>query len=328
LSATPWRGILEVGVRLAHRAVNLPHHPSESFMGVNETFGTINTTLRTLLMLVVAGGASLVGYKGYEIYNEPVQKLADKEAELDRTRKEFTKQLEAQKKEIDGLSVKLADKTKQVEKLELSIRLMQVRHRLARMTVLDQHARENATPVETPTGAVNGNSSKDLLTKIEFVEVNENGDPIGEAREFEIEGDMVYIDYLRVTFDDKYIQESDLDRSTAIALFRRIFGEHQEPVDGFQLDTVGSRPTAYSRGTEMSEFERKIWDDFWLIANDPKRASELGIVAAHGTAVGQRVRPGMTYEIELRATGDMTIKPIDLERSAVNANPPAVQPPK
>jgi hypothetical protein len=94
------------------------------------------------------------------------------------------------------------------------------------------------------------------------------------------------------------------------------------------LDTVGSRPTAYSRGTEMSEFERKIWNDFWLIANDPSRAAELGIVAAHGTAVGQRVRPGMTYEIELRATGDMTIKPIDLQRAAVNASPPAVQPPK
>ena len=69
---------------------------------------------------------------------------------------------------------------------------------------------------------------------------------------------MVYIDYLRVTFDDKYIEESDLDRSTAIALFQRIFGEHQKAVDGFQLDTVGTRPTAYGRGTEMSEFEKKM----------------------------------------------------------------------
>jgi hypothetical protein len=296
-------------------------------MGVNETVGTINTTLRTLLMLVLVGGASVVGYKGYEIYNEPVQQLADKQAELDQAKKDFTKELEAQKKEIDELSVHLAERTAQVEKLELSIRLLQVRHRLARMTVLDQRPRENTTPTDTPTGAGEGNSSKDLLTKIEFVEVNEKGDPIGEAKEFEIIGDMVYVDYLRVTFDDKYIQESDLDRSTAIALFHRIFGEHQEPVEGFQLDTVGTRPTAYARGTEMSEFERKIWDDFWLIANDPNRASELGIVAAHGTAVGQRVRPGMTYEIELRATGDMTIKPIEPQRAAVNANPTPAQPP-
>jgi hypothetical protein len=77
----------------------------------------------------------------------------------------------------------------------------------------------------------------------------------------------------------------------------------------------------------MSEFEQKIWNDFWLIANDRQRAAELGIVAAHGTAVGQRVRPGMTYEIELRATGDMTITPIDPQRAAVNESPAPAQPP-
>jgi hypothetical protein len=98
-------------------------------------------------------------------------------------------------------------------------------------------------------------------------------------------------------------------------------------VDGIQLDTVGTRPTAYGRGTEMSDFEKKIWDDFWLISNNKQRAAELGIHAAHHTAVGQRVVPGMTYEIDLRATGEMTIRPMDEERAAVNENPAPAQPP-
>jgi hypothetical protein len=131
---------------------------------------------------------------------------------------------------------------------------------------------------------------------------------------------MVYIDYLRVTFDDKYIEQADLDRSTAIALFQRIFGEHQEAADGFHLDTVGTRPTAYARGTDMSDFEKKIWGDFWLIANDSQRATELGIHAAHGSAVSMRVQPGKSYEIELRATGDMTIRPMDTSESSPGAD--------
>jgi hypothetical protein len=69
----------------------------------------------------------------------------------------------------------------------------------------------------------------------------------------------------------------------------------------------------------MSEFEQKIWDDFWLIANDPARAGELGIFAAHGAAVSMRVRPGAKYELELRSTGDITIRPIETPAEAANA---------
>jgi hypothetical protein len=127
---------------------------------------------------------------------------------------------------------------------------------------------------------------------------------------------MIYVDYLTVQFEDKYIEKSDLDRATSIALFQRIFGEHQEPAKGFQLDTVGTRPTAYARGTQMSDFEKKIWDDFWLIANDQKRAQELGIDALQGKAVAIRAQPGKSYEIKLRSTGDITIRPIESKAPA------------
>jgi hypothetical protein len=297
---------------------------------VNDTIGTVNTTLRTMLMVVLVGVAGIGGYKAYELYNEPLKELADKQAELDTTIGKLdtaNKDLEARKKEIDELGTQLAERTAQVEKLEVSMRLLKVQKRLARLTVLDQQQAGNAQATDTTQAASDGNSPRDLLTRLEFVEVNEQGDPISEPKQFEIAGDMVYIDYLRVSFDDKYIEESDLDRSTAIALFQRIFGEHQEPVEGVVLDTVGTRPTAYGRGTEMSEFERKIWDDFWLIANDKNKAEQLGINAIHSTAVGQRVRPGMTYEITLRTTGDMTIRPIDVQRAAVNENPIPAQPP-
>jgi cell division protein FtsB len=289
---------------------------------VNETIHNVNTTLRTLLMLVLTGGAALVGYKGYEVYNEPQKQLADREAELEKTRgslQQVSADLAARQQEISQLTEQVAEKDAQIERLEVSRKLLQVRRRLARLTVLDQRELPASDSAQPTAADAEDQSSTNLISRIEFVEVNDEGDPIGEAKQFDIIGDMVYVDYLRVTFDDKYIEESDLDRSTAIALFQRIFGEHQEAAEGFLLDTVGTRPTAYARGTEMSDFERKIWNDFWLIANDSQQAAELGIHAAHGSAVSMRVQPGKTYEIELRATGDMTIKPV--EKAPANAEP-------
>ena len=262
-------------------------------MGVNDTIKTVNSTLRTLLALVVVAGAGYAGYIGYAIYNEPQQRLAEKQEELVKALGE----LKARDAKVGELNEKLA-------RLEVAMRLLKVRRRLARLTVLDQHQ-------DIALGMP--------VSKIEFVEINDEGQPIGQPKQFEIQGDMVYVDYLRVTFDDKYIEKSDLDRSTAICLFQRVFGEHQQAAEGFLLDEVGTRPTAYARGTPMTEFEQKIWNEFWLIANDPERAAQLGIYAAHGSAVSMRVKPGAVYDLELRATGDITIRP---------ETPPAVpQPP-
>jgi hypothetical protein len=258
---------------------------------VNDTVKTINSTLRTLLGIAVVGGAGYGGYLGYELYNEPREKLAAKQAELNTA----IENLKTTQADLADREQEIVELNERVARIELAMRLLKVRRRLARLTVLDQREDADAgLPV----------------SKIEFVELNDDGQPIGAARQFDIRGDLVYVDYLRVTFDDKYVEQSDLDRSTAICLFQRIFGEHQEAVDGYQLDEVGTRPTAYARGTEMSDFEQKIWDDFWLIANDPARAAELGIYAAHGAAVSMRVKPGAKYELELRSTGDITIRPL------------------
>jgi hypothetical protein len=252
-------------------------------MGVHDAIKTANSALRTLLAAVIVAGAGYAGYIGYALYNEPQQRLAEKQAALEKA----VNELKIRDAQVNQLNDKLA-------RLEVAMRLLKVRRRLARLTVLEQHQ-------DVALGMP--------VSKIEFVEINDDGQPIGPAKQFEIDGDQVYVDYLRVTFDDKYIERSDLDRATAICLFQRVFGEHQQAAEGFVLDEVGTRPTAYARGTPMSEFEQKIWNEFWLIANEPERAAQLGIFAAHGSAVSMRVRPGAVYELELRATGDITIRP-------------------
>jgi len=149
---------------------------------------------------------------------------------------------------------------------------------------------------------------------IEFVELNDEGHPIDTPRQFRIRGDTVYIDGWVVKFEDKYVEQADLERGTSLLLFKRIFGSGQKPDDGYPLDEVGSAPRAYARGGKMSDFERKIWDDFWNIANDAERAKQLGIRAAHGGAPFMKVEKGKSYRILLRSSGDPTIVPEAGER--------------
>lgn len=175
------------------------------------------------------------------------------------------------------------------------MRLLKMNHRVARLHVLDQ--------IKDP-------ASERLTSSVEFYEVNTVGVPMDDRRrKFQIEGDRVYVECLVAKFDDEYIEQADLDRATAICLFQRIFGEHQEPHEGFELDSIGSIPTSYARGEKISEFEQQIWNDFWNLASDRKKAAALGIRAAHADAPSIRVRKGMTYELEFRATGEFTLRP-------------------
>src|SRR6476620_8999473 len=285
---------------------------------VNDTISNVNSAMRNLLLLLLVGGAGYGGYKAYDLYNEPQKQLKEKQAALDDLQSKFKQandDLAARQKEIADLSVQLKEKIAEVDRLQLARKLVSVQHRLARLTVLEQREVPSLIPAAPAIGTEVTASRPNIMTKIEFVDINEQGQPIGEPKKFDIKGDMIYVDYLTVNFEDKYIEKSDLDRSTSIALFQRIFGEHQEPAKGFQLDTVGTRPTAYARGTQMSDFEKKIWDDFWLIANDQKRAQELGINAIQGKAVAIRAKPGKSSVIELQSTGDITIRPIEPKKA-------------
>ena len=213
--------------------------------GINETIQTFSSALRTVILGVLVTGAGVAGWQGYAIYNEPQIKLAEKQKELESLREDLT----ARDQEISSLGQELSEKQLQLDRVQTSLRLLKLSHRIARFRVLEQSTNEDSG-IKTTT--------------VEFFEVNNEGAPIDDRRkQFEIEGEHIYVECLVAKFDDQYVEQADLDRSTAICLFQRIFGEYQEPQQGYQLDEVGSSPTSYARGGKVSEFEQKIWDDFW-----------------------------------------------------------------
>jgi hypothetical protein len=46
-----------------------------------------------------------------------------------------------------------------------------------------------------------------------------------------------------------------------------------------------------------------------VIANDPERAEQMGIRAAHGLALSMKVQKGKSYTVQLRASDGLSLVP-------------------
>jgi hypothetical protein len=232
------------------------------------TLSSVASILRTLVSAALLGLLGTGGYFAWQAYDE---------------RSQLNRELAEKSAEVARLNV-------ENEKLNLAMRLLKVDHRIAQIDVLDQ-----TTEGDRPS------------TRFRFVELAGDGSPIGTPKDLTVEGDTVYVDAWVIKYSDELVEKGDPMRSTSVCLFRRIFGEHQEPSQGFPLDAAGSRPAVYSQGNEMSALERDVWANFWEYANNPARAQKSGIRAAHGEAPSVRLQPGKRYRIELRASGGLTI---------------------
>ena len=257
---------------------------------INETVKTFNSVVRTILMAVMMLVAGIVGWQGYSLYYQPRQLLEKQQAELDQVRSE----LKEREERLAAVNAELAKKAEELERSQLARRLLKMRHRIARLRVVDQ--------VRDP-------NSEEVTTTVEFYEVNEDGAPVSEERKvYSLRGEQIFIECLVAKFEDEYIEREALDRSTAICLFQRIWGNAQSADEGLAIEGSTTSPTSYRRGGQMSDLEERIWGEFWTIANDPQLAAELGIRAAHGSAPNTKVEKEAVYELELRSTGEFTLK--------------------
>jgi hypothetical protein len=254
-----------------------PVLPLKRTSNMSNTVTALANIIRGIVSLVVLGLLGTGGWVAYDAYNE--------RAHLDHELKAKSAQLAAKIAEVQRL-------TKENQKLNLALRLLKVDHRVAQIAVLDQHE-ENGRPT----------------TRFEFVELTADGNPAGEKKVFTVEGNIIYVDAWVIKYADESIEAGDPLRSTSVCLFRRIFGEYQEPSEGFALDPSGSRPAIYSQGNEMSALERDVWAHFWEYANNGPNAKQAGLRAAHGEAPSMRLENGQRYRVELRASGGLSIIP-------------------
>jgi hypothetical protein len=221
------------------------------------------------------------GWFGYSYYSGGKRQL-----------EELGQQLEARHREVAALTETVKAKDRELQRLQIANRLLKVNRRVAQIDVVSQ------------TGSA---KAGDLATKFTFQEIGSDNKPLDEPRTFTVRGDVVYFDAWVVKYEDRLVEAGDPLRSMSICLFRRIFGESQEPRNGFVLDAVGSTPVAYRTAGAMTDSEREIWSKFWDYANSPALAGQVGIRAAHGEAPSIKLKPGKRYRLSLRASGGLEI---------------------
>lgn len=249
---------------------------------------TVNSSVRTLLIVVACGVVGYFGYFGYQNYIKPSHEAKQAIADLATLKEDFEKQemlLQESKKE-------LAKVTELNERMATSMKLLKVDKRVANIKVLSIEKDEGGNP----------------LMELSFTEVGGDGKEIGISKNYTIKGDKFYVDGWVVAFEDKYIEQADELRGASLFVFKSIYGNDETPRDAQRLDDDSqSRPGIYE-DDRKSEFEQKIWSDFWGVCNDNHKQQELGIRASHGQSTYIAGQEGKTYQIEIRASGSTGIK--------------------
>lgn len=199
--------------------------------------------------------------------------------------------------EIGRLSTELEDARAHIQELETAMWLLKLNHRVARFTVIDQE--------------VDSEVSGLVHTRVEFVELGPEGEPVGTPRVIEVKGKQLYVEGLVIKFDDSFVEGGDLLRGSSVAILKRAFSEHQAPSEGTPLDTPRMHPLPGHDDDLGDPFYEDLWEGFWDYANDPEAAAEKGVRAMHAEAPSIELREGKTYRVELRASGGLTIRAED-----------------
>jgi len=150
-------------------------------------------------------------------------------------------------------------------------------------------------------------SAAGTTTALLFVEYGRDGSTL-PAKRFTVDGDVAYVDAMVIKFDGKFVEQNDPLRGRSVALFTRLYGEHQPPEKGFRIDEPGRIPDVY-RGADpyVMDFERDLWANFWKLADDESYRKAMGVRVAQGEAVWTKFQPDRLYTLTLESNGGLNI---------------------
>lgn len=144
-------------------------------------------------------------------------------------------------------------------------------------------------------------------TTILWQEMSTQG-TIARPQTLEVSGTLVYFEALVLKFSHHHVGEGDISRGTSLALFRRIFGDHQAPQSGPQLDQSNRPPDTEGKGNE--ELHARLWQRFWDFVENRQLADEYGVRIAQVEAPAVPLRVGQNWEVSLDAAGGLNIRKI------------------
>ncbi len=147
--------------------------------------------------------------------------------------------------------------------------------------------------------------SGQLWTEVKFVETDrENPEEIVHQQQYKVAGDIIHFDLLIVRFPKEMVADG---KERALYLWRRIYGENQQPNQAFDISQEGEFPVRYKdlfAKLKLTE-QRTLWRAIWSLSNDPKALSDYGIQAIYGNVVYKQLKPGLIYIFKIDTSGNV-----------------------
>jgi hypothetical protein len=191
--------------------------------------------------------------------------------------------------EVRKLAAQVSQLQRDREKLVEYARRLSASRRVAQADVVDQ-----MTDAQGRT-----------VSAILWHEIEADG-VLSEPQSIEVVGDQVYFEAAVIKFDYQQVGEGDAQRGASLAVFRRVFGEHQPATSAAELNhSLSKRLQSTSAQTD---FDARLWSLFWKMMEDPPLAEEYGVRVAQCEAPAVRVKAGQVWEVTLDAAGGLNLR--------------------
>ena len=145
-----------------------------------------------------------------------------------------------------------------------------------------------------------------IETTIKFLEYDAKTKPL-EPRYLTFQGNIIQFQSLVIRFQDKLVQAGDKVRGRSAYFFLKAFVLDSQNTQVFDLTEVSEIPRGYKVPGVKSDFEKKLWEEFWSYALDPRARERAGIKNAQIEAPGSMFLPGTIYTIKIEHDGGIRI---------------------
>ena len=149
-------------------------------------------------------------------------------------------------------------------------------------------------------------NEKKLKTTIKFLEYDTKARPL-KPKYFTFPGNIIQFQSLVIRFDDIHIRTADKLRGKSAYLFWKVFMLDGKNTQEYDITPTSQVPEGYKIEGDKSEFEKKLWKQFWYYALNSEEAKKAGIKNAQIEAPGTVFIPGMLYTIKVEHDGGIRI---------------------
>jgi len=206
--------------------------------------------------------------------------------------------------EVRRLKSQISDLERQKAEMLLYAQRLSASRRVAQVNVVEQHR----------------DADGGFITVLRWQQIGQSG-ALGPPEIVEVKGGQVYFEAMVIKFEHDLIGQAAPGRETALAMFRRAFGDRQAPRTGQPLDQTAPLEGAVEPAPDS--LQARLWKGFWALIEDSEMAAKYGVRVAQLEAPSAPVKVGQVWEVTLDATGGLNLRLIgQAPPAAPPENPP------